>query len=467
MIRDTGKIAGIGEMKFLLFGMLMTAAIMVRAGVIVSGGSPTDEAFVDRSVWEVQNGELIGHHGDAMLYSRFLYPADMTVEAELALDRLAGTAASLSVQGVNWGFDGGRNRRPFVESELEAKSLEASGITLTPNRFFTVRVESRGGKQRCLVDGKVLAEDVPVPRNLRNNGAVYLRPHRNTMRVREFKVTGVTTGMLPKSLETPIHARTFALGGNFTWSIANGGFPEGGSVDLTIAAGKASVQCRAAVTSPDRVTVPAEALKKAYFLAGGRHNARRLELHLAGKDAKLFLVVTDPDAKGDFLGGALVRHGDRTRISYDGEPEGTIVGYEGQHNEVTALDDARNFESIGIHDAIVLLNPFFEIDEDGNFDAAAFLAKVDSYAAKLIACDPQVRFKLYIGTWMPPAWCRKHPEELIVLDNGVDTLRNSPENVRQPSIASEVWKKRMGEVMYRCIADLRNFFCDCAKAHDA
>ena len=203
--------------KKLLFIAVLTAAIMVRAGTIVSGGRPTDEAFADLSVWKVQDGEFVGPRGGEMLYSRLFYPGNVTVEAVLALDKLAGTAASISVQGVNWGFDGGKDRRPFVESMLVAKSLGSSGISLESGRFFTVRIESREGKQRCLIDGKVLAENIPVPKDPKTAGVVYLRPHRSTMRVREFKVTGTAAGMLPKSLETPIRGRTFALGGDLEW----------------------------------------------------------------------------------------------------------------------------------------------------------------------------------------------------------------------------------------------------------
>ena len=441
--------------KLLLFWAIVTAAGTLRAGEIVAGGVPTGEAFADPSAWKVRSGELVGDRGGEMLYSRFLYPADVTVEAELALEKLAGTAASLSVQGVNWGFDGGRERRPFVESALISQNLGASGITLAPGRFFKVRIESRNGRQRCLIDGKLLAEDIPVPENTRETGVVYLRPHRAVMHVREFTVTGKASGIMPKVLETPIRGRTFALGKEFVWRIPGGGLTAGESVEVVILAGKGSMKCQAVAASPDRVIVPAEALKRAYELAWGKHNARRLELSLTGKKEKLLLVVTAPAVKGDFLHGRIVKHGDRTRISYDGKAKGTFVGYEGQHGDVTALDDARNFEDIGIHDAVVLLNPFFDMDADGNFDAAAFLAKFDSIAAKLIACDPRVQFKLYIGTYMPPDWCRKHPEELIVLDNGVDTLHNSPEHVRQPSLASEVWKRRMGEVVFDIISGLR------------
>ena len=438
-----------------VIALLLAAAIPARAGEIVSSGVPTGEAFADLSVWKVRDGGFVGPGGGEMLYSRLLYPGDVTVEAELALDKLAGTAASLSVQGVNWGFDGGRDRQPFVESMLVSEKLGSSGIRLEPGRFFSVRVESRNGRQRCFIDGKLLAEDIPVPKDPETAGAVYLRPHRNTMRVRNFSVTGTAAGVLPKLLETPIHGRTFALGGDFEWLVPRGGFTAGESVELRIAAGKETVECRATAAAPDKLTVPAAALKRAYGLAGGQHNARRLELSIAGDKAKLFLIVTDPEAKTDFLRGALVKHDDRMRISYDGQAEGTIVGYEGHHVSVTALDDARNFENIGIRDAIILLAPDFNMDADGNFDAAAFLACFDAIAAKLIACDPQVRFKLYIRTFMPADWCRNHPEELIVLDNGVDTLRNTPENVRQPSLASEMWKKRMGEVLYECIAGLR------------
>ena len=440
--------------KLLLIGVLTALTALARAGAVVSTGAPTEEAFADPDFWKAGGGELVGRGGN-LLYSRLLYPADVTVEAELSLDKMAGTAASLSVQGVNWGFDGGRDRAPFVESPLGSKSLAGSGIRLAPGRFFKVRVESRGGRQRCLIDGEVLAGDVPVPQKSREAGAVYLRPHRAVMRVREFRATGRAGGVLPKALETPIHGRTFALGGTFEWRIPRGNFTAGESVELVVAAGKKFVKCRATAAAPDRLTVPADALNEAYELAGGKFNARRLELRLAGKGAKLLLVVTNPAVKIDFMRGRIVRHGDRTRISCDGEAEGTFVGYEGQHGDVTAVDDARNFENIGIHDAVVLLNPFFDMDADGNFDAAAFLAKFDSAAAKLIACDPRVRFKLYIHTYMPPDWCRRHPEELIVLDNGADTLHGTPERVRQPSLASEVWKTRMGEVLYRCVAELR------------
>jgi len=441
--------------NLLLTGVLMTVAVMVRAEAIISGGVPTAEAFADFGFWKTTGGELVGRGGGNMLYSRFLYPADVTVEAEVALEKLAGTAASISVQGVNWGLDGGRDRKPFVESLIAATPLGKSGIALEPGRFHKVRIESRNGKQRCLIDGRLLAEGVPVPKNSRETGVIYLRPHRAVMRVRNFSVAGKASGILPKLLETPIRGRSFALGGDFEWSIPGGGFAEGESVELTIFAGKRSVKCRAVVTASDKLTVPAGALRQAYELAGGKFNARKLELCLAGKKAKLVLTVTDPAVKAEFMRGAIAKYGDRTRISYNGKAEGTIVGYEGHHGFVTALDDARNFERIGIRDAIILLNPFFHIDADGKFDAAAFLADFDAMAAKLIACDPQVRFKLYISTYMPAEWCRKHPEELIVLDNGVDTLRNSPEHVRQPSLASELWKTCMGGIVYECIAGLR------------
>ncbi|MBQ6351944.1 MAG: hypothetical protein IJJ28_01585, partial [Lentisphaeria bacterium] len=401
--------------KLQIIGVMMSVSAMLCAGNIVSDGVPSDAAFFNAEQWSDGGGEMSNAAGAEPLFARSLYPDDVTVEAELALEKLAGTAASLSVQGVNWGFDGGKDRQPFVESIATTKSLGDSGIILTPRHFFKVRIESRNGKQRCLIDGKVLAENVTIPKNSGQDGVVYLRPHRAVMRVRAFSVEGAAKGVLPRALETPIHGRTIALGGDFEWRIIRGGLTAGDRVEVVIIAGKRSVKCQAAVSASDKLIIPAEALKQAYELAGGRHNARRLELRLVGKAAKLLLVVTDPAVKADFMRGAIVKFGDRTRISYDGEAEGTIVGYEGQHGGVTAIEDVRNFENIGIHDAIVLLNPYFEIDADGNFDRAAFLARFDSFAAKLIACDPQVRFKLYPITYLPPDWCRKHPEELIVL----------------------------------------------------
>lgn len=440
--------------KLWLIGALMSVSTMLFAGKIVSGGVPTDEAFADLTAYESRDGSLVGSGGGNLLYSRNLYRGDVTVEAELALDKLNGSAASIFVQGVNWGFDGGRDKKPFVESSTTiSRSLNTDNVALEPGRFFKVRIESRGGRQRCLIDGKVLTEDIPVPSD--RNGEIYLRPHRNVMRVRDFSVDGEVGGVLPKSLETPVCGSTFALGKNFEWRISGGGFVEGEAVELTISTGKNGVKSTATASASDRLSVPAAALEEAYRLADGKHNARRLELSITGKDKKIILVVTDPNASGDFMRGSIVKFGDRTRIAYNGKPDGTIVGYEGHHSSTTALADARTFAGVGIHDAVVLLEPFRYIDAEGNFDLDSFLRNLDSVAAKLIACDPDVRFKPYILSYMSPDWCRRHPEELIVLDNGVETLLNTPEHVRQPSLASEVWTKRMGEILFDIVSALR------------
>ena len=164
-----------GIAKLLLIGVL-TAANAVQSGPVVSGGVPTDEAFADPAAWKVQGGEFVGRGGGEMLYSRSLYPGDVTVEAELALGKVAGTAASLSVQGVNWGFDGGRARRPFVESLLVSKDLGSGGIAVEQDRFFTVRVESRGGRQKTENDGSP-AGIVVV--HMRGVGPAFVSPPQN------------------------------------------------------------------------------------------------------------------------------------------------------------------------------------------------------------------------------------------------------------------------------------------------
>ena len=121
---------------------------------------------------------------------------------------------------------------PDAEREADTQEIVRGGVTMIGPQYelndqAAATARKYGVKAvytvHPVIDGKVLAEDIPVPKDPRTAGVVYLRPHRSTMRVREFKITGPAAGVLPKSLETPIHGRTCALGGDFhcRWFLVN------------------------------------------------------------------------------------------------------------------------------------------------------------------------------------------------------------------------------------------------------
>ena len=95
----------------------------------------------------------------------------------------------------------------------------------------------------------------------------------------------------------------------------------------------------------------------------------------------------------------------------------------------------------------MLLHPYKFIDATGKLDTERFQAAFTRQMAEITARNPNAYFKIYFRLDMPPAWCKQHTSELIVLDNGVDTLANTPGRHRQPSYASEMWRRQMGTVL--------------------
>ena len=175
----------------------------LAAGPVVQEGIPSAEAFYKPAVWHGENDVWKGGGSDGALHSRLLYSGDVVVEAELVLDKLAGTAASLSVQGINWGFDGVNGGNLFLEAKhLVNPALRPVQSRIRPGEPFRFKVVSRGGKQSAFLNSEALAEDIPLGSPV--NGEIFLRPMRNEMAVRNFTIDGNAAGELPAAREIPL-----------------------------------------------------------------------------------------------------------------------------------------------------------------------------------------------------------------------------------------------------------------------
>jgi sialidase-1 len=142
--------------------------------------------------WERGPGFLRGQGvGNLLRAGRDAGTGDLSIEAEISLEELAGTAASLVLGGhSHFGFDG-RGRGLFVEGLLfggAARALDPGGVELRPGIPFAVLVERRGTSLRLSLDGALVHEQVlPAGAAL---GSIALRPWRAAMRVRRFAAAG-------------------------------------------------------------------------------------------------------------------------------------------------------------------------------------------------------------------------------------------------------------------------------------
>jgi len=155
------------------------------------GHEPTHYRLIAR---EIRRGEGIHYlKGDSARVVAFaereVGPGDFKVEGELTLDRLGDTAASLEFGRDRFGFDG-REGRFFLEGETfgNAQVYQRSADVIREGIPFRFKLARKGKQLRMSVEGITIAALTDSPK--RPIGKVGLRPLRNGVHVRDFRIDG-------------------------------------------------------------------------------------------------------------------------------------------------------------------------------------------------------------------------------------------------------------------------------------
>jgi len=160
--------------------------------IVVAAGKPAAARLVGPA-WREEPGALVGSGRDHVVYARrVLGPGDIHIHAQLTLERLAHTAASLAIDRTSHvGFDG-RDGCPFVEGPVFGGTTRLLRTPVDPIRagtMFTVDVSRNAGVLTIRLNGDTLYE---APDRRPRFGLVGLRPWRAALRVHEFTVSGST-----------------------------------------------------------------------------------------------------------------------------------------------------------------------------------------------------------------------------------------------------------------------------------
>lgn len=157
--------------------------------VLVHRGSVT-EAIDPGDHWATEGDFLVGSGVGHVLSPQLrIGEGDFTLTLELSLDGLDRTAASFVLNHDNhFGFDG-RSGTMFIEGPLFGSdaNLAAAREYLAPGEVFKFRSQRIGGTLSFSINNELIHEVVIGDHAL---GAFALRPHRSTMRVREWKIEG-------------------------------------------------------------------------------------------------------------------------------------------------------------------------------------------------------------------------------------------------------------------------------------
>lgn len=183
------RMAALTRTALALF-LVLAGCASAETAVLVEGGEPGEAVSIGKQ-WSVEEGQLVGSGTGTLLSPALaLGEGDCRVAVRLSLDELNGSAASFVIDGgSHFGFDG-RSGEVFVEGPLfggEVRGLGDSSGYIQAGHTFEFVVERRLGTLRFLINGEVIHEQ-DDPRGAM--GTIALRPHRATMRIRDWAVHG-------------------------------------------------------------------------------------------------------------------------------------------------------------------------------------------------------------------------------------------------------------------------------------
>ncbi len=443
------------SMKILSFIVMFLGIVAVSAtDLIVDKGKPTELAVYQRQGWRSENNLLCGGGEGNNLRALYSYQPDgLTVDLDFSIAELNATAAGIGLGDMLFGFDGGKAANLFTE---DAKGITAViGSTrdhIKPGERFLAQIRCKQGKAEFFLNGKPVGSIAcgiqPV--------SVYLRPWRNRVAVHSFAVNGQRVGVadthvsaVGKILDCRNDA-TFELSPPVIFT---------GNCEATLSSlenSGVSESFTTEVSADGVIRIPRSIMERIYQKNVGKYvtTALRLVLRSGKKVYSCNIVLSDSRRPRDFALGEVRHTSAGNRFFVNGKSLGMQTGLLTVCNGTVNAKGAERFGKIGIHGKLMLLRPRLCF-KNGKFDAKAFAAKVESYAAQMISSDPDSLLMLQFELFMPTEWGEKHPDELIVLDNGVDYLANAPSHKRQPSYASELWRKEAAEMVSSALAELR------------
>jgi len=447
-----------------------SAGAAVTESVIAQG--KLSQGIATGRVTTVADGVSAEGIGTMVMSKHFFTPDRLTVKAVLQLATTdQGSAAGIGIGDLRFGFDN-RDRKFFLEN-TSGGDLTPLGNTadfVQPGKWFEFTATVAGGKITVAIDGRTACI-----RPFEADGKLFcsLRPHRNRMLVREFSVTGTPDGENHSLQETtsglklltPIYSVPVDIQADARLELsANSGLPVG-TYQLTIApidqpsASSALPATVAIVPRGVAVTLPAAGLSDAWRKSKLTNNARPVQLRFAAAGKTVYetrLLLVNRQGKTDFPSGKVARIGGTPSFVIDGTPMGTITSVEStdfdtlQHRSRTV----RDFAAAGARGNLLWVEPG-EFSHNGQLDDDAFLTRLYAALNRIVCDHPDAVIDLHWKLYAPPEWSELYPEEMIKLDNGIQSLAMAPKQKLQPSYASPKWRQELSAHLRSTLTKLR------------
>lgn len=169
-----------------MLGLLST--LNAETVAIVKKGKATNDARVNGSSWKSAKGLLSGSKPGQTLATKLpINGSEFSITATLTLDEKAHTAAGVYIGSDMFGFDG-KNGSFFLEGgNLNGSNSFNQSAEFEAGKEFEFEVKCKNNKISFYIDDKLV---ITRPYKQEKVSRIALRPHRNTMHVRDFTVDG-------------------------------------------------------------------------------------------------------------------------------------------------------------------------------------------------------------------------------------------------------------------------------------
>jgi hypothetical protein len=454
--------------KIIIFNLLILISLNFCAAgnfVIVQNGNPGKFIIEAGDKWKREASYIEGGGTNTRLGCKKLFAGkDFIVKAELALTKLARTAASFQINESHFGFDGRGKDGPqlFVEGEdLSDFPIKLGPSPLQAGKKFKFLVKCNNRILSFFINDKLIKQ-IKLKKKTKRLSFCF-RPHRSNMRIYSFSISGEAAGtiqaneLLGIKLSSQIYDRPLSINNDAVIELASS---YAGAYFAN--ARDAFFKCE---NNSTKINIPANILEAVYAKTSSRFVLRMASLLVQNKDGsikKLLLGLYDPKTLTDFPISQIKMHKRTPYIFINGKWQGMLEGIAANlpHSTRFSGESIKKFADIGLNLFPVSVSPKRFMSSDIPFDANEVIDKTVNFISKMImrinAEAPQNHVILFWDLEMPSYWGECYPDELIKLGNGGQSISNTPEKKLQPSYASKIWQKQAGKIIQNVLIRLRN-----------
>jgi hypothetical protein len=378
------------------------------------------------------------------------------IRAKIAIEKLNGTAAALTINGNKLGFDGAGNKMFIEGPELGTdKKISRMENPIKSDIPFNLEVESDGKLLTMKINSHLIFKKAFL---IKSKVTIALRPHRSKMKIYNFHLQG--TGGVRNTVADISGVRppmgTCIVAFDILKDVVVSYKIPGSKWSGKLKSGKKSLPLNTVYKNGSiQITISKKLLQQAYQATSGKYNLKKIRITLRNDkntSVRKYILCYDSKQCQGFRKTTVKMIKGAPAIYANGHPEGILLGRFAMMRDRYRATDVRDFDRIGARENIILLIPR-QFYSRGRFQQKQFDDYIEKICLRIVKDAPKSSISIVCGFYTNKEWGEQYPDELIVTDPKVKHFRHP--GVIQPSYASTVWRKYAVDILTNTLTKLQ------------